>query len=63
MTQMLDSHHIHQHYTNPLFCNVLQIMTDKSSKGELNDMKTKSELKGKKAKNLLCLPKRRLTFA
>ena len=32
MTQMLDSHLIHQYYTNPPFCNVLQIMTEKSRK-------------------------------
>ena len=38
---MIDSHLIHQYYTNPPFCNVLQIM---------NENQAKEELKGKKAK-------------
>ena len=36
---MPDSHLIHQYYTNPPFCNVLQIM---------NENQAKEELKGKK---------------
>ena len=32
ITEMLNSHPIHQYYTNPPFCNVLQIMKEKSSK-------------------------------
>ena len=29
ITQMLDSHPIHQYNTNPQFCNVLQILKEK----------------------------------
>ena len=31
---MLDSHPIHQYYTDPQFCNVLQILKEKSIKLE-----------------------------
>ena len=55
---MLDSHPIHQNYTNPSFCNVLQIM---------NEIKVKEELKDKKAESasekLSGSLRRRLTFA
>ena len=45
---MLDSHPIHQYYTNPSFCNVLEIMNENQAKEELKDMKAEPELKEQK---------------
>ena len=45
---MLDSNPIHQYYTNPSFCNVLQIMNENQEKEELKDMKAEPKLKGQK---------------
>ena len=55
---MLDSHPIHQYYTNPSFCNVLQIMNENQAKEELKYKKAESA-----AKELLSSPRRRPTFA
>ena len=45
---MLDSHLIHQYYTNPSYCNVLQNINENQVKEELKDIKIELELKGHK---------------
>ena len=55
---MLDSHPIHQYYTNPSFFNVLQIMNENQAKEELKDKKVESAVE-----ELSSSPRRRLTFS
>ena len=55
---MLDSHPIHQYYTNLPFCNVLKIMNENQEKRELKDKKVESV-----AKQFSGLTRSRPTFA